>query len=354
MHYENIRAQDQPCQHNGNQIYYGPVIFQSAAAVSVAAAPTEEEIHKGILKSLVFDQMDSRFMGVRQNLVSTCEWLLNASEYRQWRDPKVLTAHHSFFCIKAMAGVGKSTLMKFVSGCAEMKSGAGEHILRFFFNARGGELETSTDGLFRSVLHQLLEEIPGLSKMLDKRRFDVVKQRGRSSELLNDASRDAIMSLGEERVTCFIDAMDECCCEDVQDSIRYFDDIRDSVVAHAKQFSVCLSSRHYPNLRSNKSVELVLDHQQGHNKDIWEYNQRRLTIDDESLKEKLAAMIEDKATEIFLWVVLVVALVNQDDRRGNANEIHKRLEQIPVELSRLFGELLERGTCKPYLRPLCC
>jgi hypothetical protein len=83
MHYENIRAQDQPCQHNGNQIYYGPVIFQSAAAVSVAAAPTDEEIHKGILKSLVFDQMDSRFMGVRQNLVSTCEWLLNASEYKQ-------------------------------------------------------------------------------------------------------------------------------------------------------------------------------------------------------------------------------------------------------------------------------
>ncbi|KAM0704220.1 hypothetical protein Q7P35_008453 [Cladosporium inversicolor] len=113
-----------------------------------------------------------------------------------------------------------------------------------------------------------------------------------------------------------------------------------------------LSSRHYPNLRFSKSVELVLESQYGHDKDIRQYIHQRLLIDREDLKRDLAEAIRSKAYGVFLWVVLVVALVNQDDRNGNAADIYQGLDQIPTGLSDLFNELIQRGTSSDHFLPL--
>jgi hypothetical protein len=118
------------------------------------------------------------------------------------------------------------------------------------------------------------------------------------------------MSFEQDRVTCHIDAMDECCPEEVEDIVQFLDDLGDPAVGQAKQFYVCLSSRHYPNLRISKSVELVLHHQKGHANDIHEYIRRRFSIDDEDLKRHLTEALEKKASGVFLWIVLVVALLN--------------------------------------------
>jgi hypothetical protein len=75
-------------------------------------------------------------------------------------------------------------------------------------------------------------------------------------------------------------------------------------------------------------------------------------IDSKALKHNLAKTIRSKAYGVFLWVVLVEALVNQDDRYGEMRGIYERLSQIPEELSDLFNELIGRGTCSKYFRPL--
>lgn len=146
--------------------------------------------------------------------------------------------------------------------------------------------------------------------------------------------------------------MDECCHDDIEHIIQYFDNLGDALILEGKAFYVCLSSRHYPNLRSSKSVELLLESQHGHDDDIRQYIHQRLLIDREDLKRDLAESIQSKAYGVFLWVVLVVALVNQDDRNGNAAEIYQRLDQIPTGLSNLFSELIERGTNSHHFRPL--
>lgn len=340
--YKDVSARDHASQHIGDR-FYAPVTFQHAATAHDLEESGDEEGYLALLRSLAFGEMDSRYMAVHPHLFGTCEWLLAAPEYKMWKDADLMSVHNGFLWIKGKAGAGKSTLMKFASGRAEASCVEGEHVLTFFFNARGGPPEISTDGLFRSLLEQILEKVPRLYVMLDQRRLNLFKRQGWSPALLKDLFREAVMSLCQDRVTCFIDAMDECRDEDVEDIIRFFDDLGDSVVAQTLPFHVCLSSRHYPNLRLSKKVELNLEHQYGHDRDIQEYLQRRLVIDNEKLKEDLVKSITAKAMGVFLWVVLVVALVNRDDRRGNAQEIYKHFDQIPRQLSNLFTDLIERS-----------
>jgi hypothetical protein len=350
--YSHVSASDQARQHIGD-VFHGPVTLQHIAPTSATATVPARGVGRNrLMESLVFKEMDARFIDVHPNLVGTCEWLPETPEYKRWLDPELMSTHHGFLWIKGKAGAGKSTLMKHASMHAEAHCSARQHVLNFFFHARGGSFEISTGGLFRSLLHQLLEKVPTVYDSLNKRRLRLVERQGWSSATLKDTFREAVLSLDQDQVTCYIDAMDECHEKDIDDIIQYFDHLGDALVADEKRFYVCLSSRHYPSLRASKSVEVVLDNQYGHDKDIRQYIRQRLMIDGKDLKRNLTKLIGSRAHGVFLWVVLVVALVNQDDRNGNAAQIYQRLDQIPTELSELFNELIGRGTHSEYFRPL--
>lgn len=66
---------------------------------------------------------------------------------------------------------------------------------------------------------------------LNKRRLGLVKRQGWSSALLKDTFREAVLNLDQDQVTCFIDAMDECHDDDIEQIIQYFDNIGDALVA---------------------------------------------------------------------------------------------------------------------------
>jgi hypothetical protein len=153
-------------------------------------------------------------------------------------------------------------------------------------------------------------------------------------------------------VICYIDAMDECRYDDIENIVHFFDNLGDALMVEEKRFLVCLSSRHYPHITFSKSIGLVLEDQQGHDVDVQHYIQQRLLIDGGALKQDLSGLINSKAYGVFLWVVLVVALVNQDDRQGRMQGIYARLDRIPPKLSDLFNGLIIRGTNSEYLRPL--
>jgi hypothetical protein len=174
-HYQSITAQDHARQHNGNhmQYFYGPVNFQNAAIASNVVGSVQEMDLTSVLKSLVFEQMDSHLMDVRPDLVGTCEWLLNTPEYKQWQDPSLMAAHHGLFWIKGKAGTGKSTLLKYVANLAEARPAGAEYNLIFFYKALRASAETSSNGLFRTMLHQSLEKVPRLFNLLDKRRLKI-------------------------------------------------------------------------------------------------------------------------------------------------------------------------------------
>ncbi|KAL1598069.1 hypothetical protein SLS59_007079 [Nothophoma quercina] len=276
--------------------------------------PLNDEQRQCLLDSLRFDQIDARQMTIKTAHAKTCRWLLKSEQYLDWLDTAKLDGHHGFLWIKGKAGTGKSTLMKYalVNARKTMK----DHIvLSFFFNARGEEIEKSTFGTYRSLLLQLLERLPALQGVFDSLSLSTSKLTADlqwSIETLKTLLEQAIRSLGDSSVVCFIDALDECEEEQVRDMIQFFERIGDLAVSNDIRFQVCFSSRHYPHVTIRHGLELVLEGQEGHSQDISNYVETELKIGKSKTAQRVRAELQEKASGIFMWVVLVVGILNKE------------------------------------------
>jgi ankyrin repeat protein len=270
--------------------------------------------------------------------------LLSKSEYRDWLEINKISEHHGFLWIKGKPGTGKSILMKFAYANAK-ETMTDTIIISFFFNARGELLEKSALGMYRSLLVQLLEKVPELQNLFyflgltapnngDFHRWNI--------EMVKDIFGRAIKNLGNRCLTCFIDALDECEEDEVREMVAFFENLGLLTVSSRIRFHVCFSSRHYPYITIKKGVQLILEGQEGHQQDIANYLHNELKAGRSKLVEQIKAEILERASGIFLWVVLVVQILNKEYDRGRLHALRKRLDEIPDKLDELFKDILMR------------
>ena len=285
-------------------------------------------------------------MTIKTAHAKTCRWLLKSEQYLSWLDMTKVGEHHGFLWIKGKAGTGKSTLMKFalVNARRTMKN----HILlSFFFNARGEDMEKSTIGTYRSLLLQLLERLPALQSVFDSLGLSTSSfsaDHQWNAESLKTLLEQAIRGLGDSSVVCLIDALDECEEEQVRDMIQFFEHIGDLAVSNDIRFQVCFSSRHYPHITIRNGLELVLEGQEGHSQDITNYVETELKIGKSKIAQQVRAELQEKASGIFMWVVLVVGILNKESDRGQVYTLRRKLREIPGDLHELFRDILTRDT----------
>jgi hypothetical protein len=285
-------------------------------------------------------------MTIKSAHAKTCRWLLHNAQYHDWFDTTKLGEHHGFLWIKGKVGTGKSTLMKFAWANAR-KTMKSHIVLSFFFNARGEKIERSTIGTYRSLLLQLLERLPSLQSVFDSlglstSTFSTDHQW--SIELLKTLLEQAIRGLGETSVVCFIDALDECEEEQVRDMIQFFEHISDLAVSNGISFRVCFSSRHYPYITTQHGLELVLEGQEGHSQDITNYVETELKIGKSKNVQRVRAELQEKASGIFIWVILVVGILNRDFDVGQVHALQQRLKATPSGFHELFHDILTRDS----------
>jgi len=285
--------------------------------------PLNKEQKQMLLESLRFDQIDSRQMTIKKAHAKTCKWLLEKSEFLDWLNATKLVEHHGFLWIKGNPGTGKSTLMKFALASAR-KMMKDKIIISFFFNARGEDLEKSTVGMYRSLLLQLLERIPELQDIFDSLGLTTLSSSGHhqwSVEPLKELFMQAIQSLGRFSLVCFIDALDECNELQIRDMVSLFESIGGLAVSAGIQFQICFSSRHYPHISIQKGLDLVLEAQEGHNQDITNYLDSELKIGHSKLAEQIRGELQEKASGVFMWVVLVVQILNKEHDEGRIHAL---------------------------------
>ncbi|RSM18339.1 hypothetical protein CDV31_002858 [Fusarium ambrosium] len=305
------------------------------------ASPNRRQL---LLESLKFEQIDSRKTSIKKADLKTCRWFLKHPQYLEWLDPQN-HAHRGFIWIRGKPGAGKSTIMKFIYEQMKKKDRHKHAITAsFFFHARGEDLQKSIPGMYRSLLLQLLEGYPDLQEVLDD--TDLVP-RGQAScpslNVLKDLFHNAVSNLGERTFTCFIDALDECDEQQVMEMVRYFEELAESCEGTGSHLQICFSSRHYPYIQMRHGIELTLEHQQGHSEDLSNYIQSNLRVTTPALAEKLRSQMLEKAAGVFLWVVLVVDILNKESRRSGL-ALQKRLAEVPSGLSDLFKDILTRDT----------
>ncbi|KAI9784937.1 MAG: hypothetical protein M1839_001132 [Geoglossum umbratile] len=305
-----------------------------------------EEQTRTLLDSLRFDQIDARQTTIKNAHAKTCKWLLKDPKYFDWLDATKLGEHYGFLWIKGKPGTGKSTLMKFALANAR-KTMKDRIIISFFFNSRGEDLEKSTLGTYQSLLLQLLQQLPALQWVFNSLGLlvsSINTCHQWSIESLKILLEQAIQSLGGSSVICFIDALDECEERQIRDMISFFDHIGELTVSAGIRFQVCFSSRHYPHITIRKGLDLVLEGQEGHSQDITNYLDSELKIGHSKLAEQVRAEIQEKASGIFMWVILVVGILKQEYDGGRMHALRRRLREIPGDLHELFRDILTRDS----------
>jgi ankyrin repeat protein/nucleoside phosphorylase len=310
----------------------------------VGSSLTEEQRQR-FLESLNFDQIDARHATIRPAHSKTCRWIHSSSKYQDWLDDKTLLEHHGFLWIKGKPGTGKSTLMKVTLASTKRKM-ADSTVISFFFNARGEDLEKSTLGMYRSLLFQLLGKLPHLQNIFALRppKTDDMGFLKWDVETLKTILEHAIRRIGDRPLICFVDALDECDDDQVRDMVAFFEHLGQNAASSGLKFRTCFSSRHYPHITIGNGIQLVLQEQDGHQQDMTNYLHIELKAGRSKLVDQIRAEILKRASGIFLWVVLVVRMLNEEYARGRIHALRRRLDEIPNDLEELFDNILTRDS----------
>ncbi|KAF5262403.1 hypothetical protein FOXYS1_6866 [Fusarium oxysporum] len=304
-----------------------------------------QERHKEILESLNFEEIDARKSIIKVAHFKTCRWFLKHPDYLSWIDRQQISQHRGFLWIRGKPGAGKSTIMKFIYSESKKKDRKHQSLTAsFFFNARGELLERTVSGMYRSLILQLFHGFPDLECVLDDPDILPRNQNGRPPlNVLKDLLRAAVTKLGQRSFTCFIDALDECDEQQVMDLVEYFEDLAEQYTEDNVNLRICFSSRHYPYIDIKFGMRIILEQQTGHTSDLEKYIMANLRISKRSLLVDLRDKMLEKAAGVFLWVVLVVSILNKESRRGGL-ALKTRLQEVPSGLSDLFKDLLKRDT----------
>jgi ankyrin repeat domain-containing protein 50 len=215
------------------------------------------------------------------------------------------------------------------------------NIAFYFFNARGGPLEKSPLGMLRSLMVQLLEQSPFLQVQFIPHFLTKKLRHGKSEWRWETGELKEFLLREYKRHQCkdtflLIDALDECNDPDVQEVMDLLEDLSKNAIQSGSNLRICLSSRHYPYIDTKKKIELVVEQQAEHDEDIFKYVQSKLKATNKDIHRQIL----EKAQHIFIWVVLVVELLNIEFKKGKIEAMRKKLKEIPSNLDELFSKLL--------------
>jgi hypothetical protein len=170
--------------------------------------------------------------------------------------------------------------------------------------------------------------------------FEIIKNIGWQNETLRELFILCLQELGNQRVICYVDALEECPEDDVRDMISFFEEL--GGLEKAAEFRVCFSSRHYPEISIRTGLQLVLESEQEHTNDVTLYVDTHLKLDRSSQAKDIKAENLRKSSGIFLWVHLVILILNKEYDRGRIKALMKRLAKIPAGLHDLFFDMLTK------------
>jgi hypothetical protein len=329
-------------------------ISQLLKKVEVQSLPEPSQPLKRCLKCLAFGEMKDRLNQIDTAAKGTCEWLLGHEAYASWA-----TCDRTLLWIKGKPGSGKSTLLEYALKNVMKMPGIGDRtlVLSFFFHGRGSELQRTPDGLFRSLLHQVLRAVPdALPDLIDKfleQKDEEWRWGPNEVERLFESSLPKVLE--SRSVWLFVDALDECGEENAVKLVDKFKSVLQGLPSTGSQFRICFSCRHYPILDLDYGLEICLEHE--NKQDISTYVQARLPAQTSSMvtsqtsftvPARIPAAIIGRADGVFMWARLVIDRVLHLVRKGKGwKDIEAELQVIPPDLDELYKNLVQDMDEKP-------
>lgn len=308
--------------------------------------------------------MDARQETVEEAHQETFRWIFDDrneqqsgwSNFREWLDsPKQL------YWITGKPGAGKSTLMKFICDTVAPNDSEGNRsdldpkdkhltVANFYFWTAGPNMQRSREGLYRTLLYQLLKQHTKVIAGSSPDRWEALCLFGDLSKRLTERELQSMLcrcleQLKYTRVCLFIDGLDEF-SGSYDDLVKFF-----SKLIEDYPVKLCLSSRPLvvfeeafqdkPSLRIHeltyRDIEVYVASQLHKSPSFI-----KLERQDQFYTDDLISRILQRAEGVFLWVKLVVASLMEGLRDGDTRiETQRRLDRLPDGLEDLFHRILE-------------
>ncbi|OJD31723.1 small s protein [Diplodia corticola] len=316
-----------------------------------------------ILHSLWMDVFDHRLDDISPRFQSTFEWMFSdeSLDFAPW-----LLDGTGAYWIEGKPGAGKSTLMKFAfqdSRTRELLENwdqPGSFVKAgFFFHHRGSKAQKSFEGMLRSLLHQILRDVPSLCQEIPKACLPATEKESFDWSLTN--LRHAFFSILEQKHTqlklcLFIDALDE-----LDGHLELISAFMKNLIQHkpgsAVRCKVFFSTRPRQIIQTHFEQYTHFRIQDKTEKDVRTYTEGRLAecLERFSVTESLHAALEEaaylvesilaKADGVFLWVKLAMQDINLALRQSNdptVRNLEVLLERVPRELDEFYHSIVER------------
>ena len=222
-------------------------------------------------------------------------------------------------------------------------------VVSFFFHGRGTHIQRSPLGLFRALLHQILQEIPTLLTTFTasfKRKCETQGEPGKKWEWkekeLQDLLETYVMNAARTcRLQIYVDALDECGEDVARNLALLFLRLTSKQTPDSGSLSICFSCRHYPQVALEGGLEICVEKE--NRSDIATYVQNRFGTEllDKRKAQILQKAILGKASGAFQWVVIVVGQSLKQYRQGmSLQAIQAEIRDLPSELDDLYREIL--------------
>jgi ankyrin repeat domain-containing protein 50 len=302
------------------------------------------------LDLLAYEEMDYREQEVQEAHINSCNWILDHQSYKEW-----VVKRSGLLGIRGKPGSGKSTLMKKLFRLLNEWKDSNCIQLSFFFHRRGTPLQQTQIGMFRSLLHQLLSQVPAAGQEFyslcdKKKRWQGGSGKAwdwRVEELREVLSSALIAAVKDHAIRLFVDALDEA-GDASQKVISYLYDMHEKLSKLEPRTAICFSCRHFPILAVNNGYEICLE--DNNQEDIATYalaELRKQVLPDADFSGQggilgvLQADVVNRASGVFMWVALVVPLVAKQYNSGKSLEtIRQALQAVPSQLEEVYKHIL--------------
>ena len=284
---------------------------------------------------------------------TTGKWIFCDPQYCGWRDepgPAVLW-------LQGNPGTGKSTLMKQIHHRLGKEGEVSRAVVAsFYYNARGGKVETSHTHMLQALLYQILLQETEKTYPHFRSVYRIKRRQMQPWQFVELQSIFDSISVSQSESRTFyllLDALDESNKDGIRGVIRLFKRMTDS---NAK-IKVLFASR--PGLMisgelANSRYHLVLEEK--NKKDIERMvasNIGFLRDSDRATFEWVVRYIISRARGVFLWVSLLVKDIKRLETEGwSTNDIRARVEELPDSLvpyyQHITSHLARQGSAYQY------
>ncbi|KAJ6441409.1 kinase-related protein [Purpureocillium lavendulum] len=334
---------------------------------------------KRLLSYLYFDSMYTREESIHDPEQGTLTWLFGdePTGHIPGRPDFIDPFDGGIFHLSGKAGSGKSTTMKAIfehpRTKIELQSWAKGKVLilaHFFFWNVGEALQGSLDGLYRSILFEVLKTCPELIPLVFPGQWASLQHQHTQDPNSNREELDFTISMFRPRkikegfdtlvneklevnysFCFFIDGLDEY----RGDSVDHWE-LAGSLLQWSGGSNVkcCVSSRPHNEFLDTFSEGSRIHLHKLNKQDIYTFSCMMFEKDRnfkevETCYQRLVARIVESSWGVFLWARLVVRiLLSAVGRRDPETVLFRQLEALPKDLSLLYTRML--GVLEPVER----